>query len=421
MHQKTVLKNGVRAVTAFMPGYASCACGIWINAGSRFEDKRNCGISHFIEHLVFKGTKKYSCEKIKTSIEGRGGSLNAFTSEELTCYYAKVLTKDIWRTLDILSSMVKDPLFKNEDIEKERTVIIEEIKMYRDLPQSYVLEILGELLWPKQPLGMNIAGDIESISSLKKKDISNFKEKYYTNPNIVVAVAGPIEHQDVVDYSKKIFPTDGKNLKNCFKKADSAQKTQRVKVLSKETEQTHIALGYHAVSRNSPLKYVQGVLNVILGANMSSRLFNKIREKHGLAYAISSHVRYFNDTGAFFIHAGLDNKTVKKAIKLISEELDKIKQDYVSIGELKRAIDFYVGQLLLGFESTSDNMLWIGESESAINRIMSREEAIRAIKSVTRKYLRDLARKLFNADKLNLSVIGPVKGNFEKEIKPILN
>lgn len=414
IYKKTTLDNGLRIITHSMSGVHSVALGIWIKVGGRYESKENKGIAHFLEHLVFKGTQSYSCRKIKESIEGVGGSLNGFTSEELTCYLVKLPADYLDLALDILSDMVINPTLPPEEVEKEKTVIIEEIKMNKDLPQSYVHELLDELLWPNQPLGMTVSGTIESISKIKRKDLSFFKQQYYTPQNIVVSAAGLLEEDKFV---KKV---DNKfhHLKNAnthtFLPAQEGQNKPQLKIFTKDTEQSHLALGFHSLKRDHPLKHALSMLHIILGANMSSRLFNELREKRGLAYEIGSQIKRFQDTGSFLVHAGIDNHKVSQAINLILRELQKCKDKLVSINEFERAKEFYLGQLMLALEDTLDHMLWIGESIASLNKTYSLEQIIDEVNKVTPEDIKTVSHYIFKQKDLNLALIGPLKDEEEK-------
>jgi predicted Zn-dependent peptidase len=414
MYKKTRLNNGIRIVTHRMPRMQSVALGLWIRVGGRYEKSENKGMGHFLEHLFFKGSKKYSCRKIKESIEGVGGSLNGFTSEELTCYLAKLPSRYLGLALDILSDMVINPLLLASDIEKEKTVILEEIKMYRDLPQSYVYELLDELLWPKQPLGTAVIGSVESVSRMNRESIHAFKENYYTPSNIVISVAGLLEHNSVVKAAEKLFGgLKDKNI-NTFIEAKEEQNKPQLKVFHKDSEQTHLALGFHSFKREHPLKHALGLLHIILGANMSSRLFNELREKRGLAYEIGTNVKRYEDTGAFIVHAGIDNNKVEEAVKLILEELQKIRNQLVSRDEFKRAKEFYLGQLMLALEDTLDHMLWIGEPTASLDKTYTLDEIIKEVNKVASQDLRETARHIFKEEKANLALIGPLKEKQEK-------
>ncbi|MFH0790924.1 MAG: pitrilysin family protein [Candidatus Omnitrophota bacterium] len=413
MYKKVTLDNGLRIITHNMPNMKSVAIGIWIKIGARYETVENKGISHYLEHLLFKGSKHYSCRRLKESIEGVGGSLNGFTSEEITCYLVKLPYRYVDLGLEILSDMVINPLLPKEEVEKERTVILEELKMYKDLPQSYVHELLDELLWPEQILGMSVIGSVESINAVKKEDLYLYKTKHYTPLNIVVSAAGLLNHHRFVERTQKVFSRLKAGNINTFQEAKAVQADPQLKLLHKDTEQTHLALGFHSIKRDDPLKYAQALLHIILGANMSSRLFNEVREKKGLAYEIGTQTKCYHDTGAFLVHAGVDNRRVNDAVEVILEELEKIKCRLVTDDELKRAKEFYLGQLELALEETMDNMLWIGESTVTLDKTYSLKEIIEEVNSVERGDIKNMARYIFQQNNINLAVIGPVNDKEE--------
>ncbi|MFH0855761.1 MAG: pitrilysin family protein [Candidatus Omnitrophota bacterium] len=409
MYKKTVLNNGLKIVSHMMPNRESVALGIWINVGGRHENSGNKGISHFLEHLLFKGTKKYSCRKLKESIEGIGGSLNGFTSEEFTCYLAKVPASRLNTGLSILSDMVVNPSLPAGEMDKEKTVILEELKMYKDLPQSYVYELLDELLWPKQPLGEPIIGTVGSVNGIDRKKLSDFRRTHYTASNIAVSACGKLEHGKLERAIERAFSGLQKKDLNSFLPVREGQSEPALKIFYKDTEQTHMALGFRAFKREHSLKHALGLLNVVLGANMSSRLFNELREKRGLAYEIGTLVKRFQDTGAFVVHAGIDNKRLIESIRLIMQELYKVKDSLVTRGEFKRAKEFYTGQLRLALEDTLDHMLWIGESTLMLDKAVSLDEIISEVNRLSRHDIRLAARKIFDKKNINLSLIGPLK------------
>ncbi|MFH1414171.1 MAG: pitrilysin family protein [Candidatus Omnitrophota bacterium] len=414
MYKKTILNNGLRVIAHPMPKMQSLALGIWLKVGARYERADQSGISHFLEHLLFKGTKKYSCRRIKESIEGVGGSLNGFTSEELTCYLVKIPANYLNLALNILSDMVIDPLLSPSEIQREKTVILEEIKMYRDLPQSHVYELLDELLWPDQPLGAPIIGSAEIVSRISRKELSLFKQRYYTPCNIVISAAGLLDYNKLLGGVKRIF-CDRKNQDQVeFQKAREGQNKPRLKIYNKKTEQTHMALGFHGFSRDHHSKHAQNLLHVILGANMSSRLFNQIREKEGLAYEIGTLVKRYQDTGAFVVHAGMDNRKVLDALRLVLKELRKIKKTLVSTDEFQRAKDFYLGQTKLALEDTLNHMLWIGETSATLDRAYSLSDIIKEVNRVTREDLRKVAQYIFQERRLNLALITPLRMSEDK-------
>jgi len=410
-YKKQELESGLKVVSCRMPSRQSLALGIWLKIGGRYESAFNKGISHFLEHLLFKGSRKFSCRSIKESIEGIGGSLNAFTSEEFTCYWVKIPSHYIEKALDVLFDMVNHPLFPPGEIVKEKAVILEEVKMYRDQPQSYVHELLDLLLWKEQPLGMPIIGTESSVGRLERRDLLEFKKLYYVPSNAVLSIAGDF------DYRRLIRKLAGKPSKNkCatppgFLKARERQGKPQLKILEKDTEQTHMALGFHSLRRDHPLKHALAILHVILGANMSSRLFEELREKRGLAYEIGTQLRRFSDTGSFNVHAGIDNRKVTQTIDLILRELKKIKAEKVGAREFRRAKEFYLGQILLALEDTLEHMLFIGESLCALDKVHTLQDIIKEVDKVRPQDVQAVANDIFREEKMNLSMIGPLGDN----------
>lgn len=414
MIKRLTLPSGVEVVISPMASMKSVSCGIWIRSGGRHENPANAGISHFIEHLLFKGTLKRDGVAIKEAVEGLGGSFNGFTSEEFTCYLIKILGTHIDIAVDVLSDMVLNPKFDPKDIEKERTVIMEEIKMYLDQPMHYVHELLGELMWPNNPLGMPLAGTFETVKSITRNDLINYKNSLYNSKNIVISIAGNVNKDDVLKLIKKYFTLAKTDKINKFKRIEENNLGPRLKINFKKTEQAHLAIGFHALSRLSPDRYAANMLNIILGANMSSRLFQEVREERGLAYEISSHNKNYDDTGAFIISAGVDIKKTNDALKVIFRELSKIKKEPVSKDELKRAKEFYKGQMLMALEDTASKMLWIGERVISRDKLMSITEILEIIDSMTIEDIRKVANMIFTEGNLNMAVIGPIK---EKDLK----
>jgi predicted Zn-dependent peptidase len=416
MYKRNNLANGLRVVTKNIPGVNSLSLGIWLNIGGRYENASNKGISHFLEHLLFKGTRKYSCRKIKESIEGTGGALNGFTSEEFTCYLVKIPYRYWSASLDILSDMVLNPSLKVKDIEKERSVILEELKMYKDLPQSYVYELLDELLWPNQPLGAPIIGTVDSLRNIGRPELAAFQNAHYTPENIVISAVGRLNERLLNKKIKSIFAHRASSGANIFlKTVENTQAKNQLKIVDKDTEQTHMAMGFCSLKREHHLKHAQTLLHIILGANMSSRLFNEVREKRALAYEIATAVKRFSDTGAFLVHAGIDNRKVNDCLGLIFKELSKVKKNGVLKDEFRRAKEFYLGQLLLSLEDTMEHMLMLGESLASMNKIHTLQEMIKEVNRVSLNDLKQVAQLVFQDGKINLALIGPLK-NKEKVI-----
>ena len=421
MYEVTRLDNGLRVVTCRTKAANSAALGIWVGTGSRYEPKDVSGISHFIEHLLFKGTNKRSARAIKTSIEGRGGSLNGFTSEEITCFLCKVLLKDLKSGIDVLSDMVTGSLFNRDDIEKERTVICEEIKMYLDLPSYYVSELLGELLWPGQPLGRFISGTVDTVGKIKRADMVKYLKNHYVPGNMIVAVTADLPHQDILKWSKEYLTLGSLKKPSRFQPAKESQAKPRIRFHWQETKQVHLALGCHSLSRLDPDRYALSLLNVILGSNMSSRLYETVREKKGLAYDIASHLRRYQDTGAFSVNMGVEKGKVVKALKLVLAELGKISQKPVRDDEIKRAKHFFKGQFLIGLEDNLNHMLWMGERLLTTGRIPDTLEIVKKIDSVSKQDIKRVAGKLFTNRNINLAVIGPLADQERSNIEKIFS
>lgn len=420
MYQTTVLDNGLKIVTAHMPGMQSLSLGFWVKTGGRYETKESAGISHFLEHMLFEDTTNRPSRELKQAIEGVGGSLNGFTGEESTCYFVKILSKHLDLSVDILSDMILNAALSNASIKKERSVIMEEIKMYMDLPGHFVADLLNELVWPDHPLGMLLTGTVDTVSSITREDLTGYKERFYTPNNMVIAAAGPLNHETVLESCKRYFAELSKKTVVHFKEVSGKQNSPRSNLHYKATEQMHIAMGVPAISAVDPDRFAIGLLHVMLGANMSSRLFEEIREKRGLAYEISTSVKKYKDTGCFTVSAGIKNENLNEAIEVILKELKKMKSQPVSAAELKRAKEFYIGQLLMALEDTTDHMLWIGEQVVLLDEILTSADIIKGIEKVTADDTMRVADKFFKSDKLNLAVIGPVQDKDREKLTKIL-
>jgi predicted Zn-dependent peptidase len=395
----------------------SAAVAIWVRAGGRFEPKRLSGVSHFLEHMLFKGTRRRSARQIKKEVEGVGGVLNAFTSEESTCYFAKLPAVHFARALDVLIDMVKEATLDPREIDRERTVILEEIKMYRDQPAQYVHELMGELLWPDQPLGRSLAGIPETVSSFKRPEMLGYKRRYYQPTNLVVSVSGPVSHSDVLRMTQERFPLGEAGGRSQFERARVNQTKPRFHFIEKETEQTHFNIGFHGFSKHDPRRYALGLLNIILGANMSSRLFEEVREKRGLAYEIKSGVGHYQDTGLLSISAGVENRKVSLALGVIVQELRKLTRKPVPREELRRAKDYFLGQFLMGLEDTLDHLVWVGEKVLYGEAVPDRAKITQEIERVRAEDMQKIARQLFRTPNLNLALIGPQKEKEQERVK----
>lgn len=425
MYKLTKLKNGAEVATFSMAGVHSISIGVWIRTGSRYEPGHLSGISHFFEHLVFKGTKNRSYTEIKESIEGRGGALNAFTSEEVTCFLAKVLSPDAPIAIDVLLDIVFNPLLRNADLKKERLVICEELKMYIDLPQHRVYEALLKLLWPDHPLGRNIIGDFKTLKKISRNALVNYKKRNCGWPNVLIVGCGKIEHQKMLKYVRAFIRknnfTKDMPAKLGYIPVTSQAKRPMAKFVIKDTKQSHICLGVHALRRTDPRRYALSFLHVILGANMSSRLFNKVREEKGLAYEISTGIKRFKDTGAFIVHAGVVNDKIEQALAVILNELKQISKQPVSADEFKRAREYYIGQLMMGLEDTAEHMAYLADSLIHDGRIKSVKQVIAQINKVKIDDLTAVAGMIFKKQNLNLAVIGPIALQQKKGLMRLLN
>lgn len=415
-YQLTTLENGLRVLTVPMANRESAAVAVWVKAGGRYEPKKISGISHFLEHMMFKGTLTRNTRQIKEEIEGVGGILNAFTGEEMTAYFAKLLKQYYPRALDVLSDMVLHSTLPADELAKERTVILEEIKMYRDVPSHHVQDLMGELLWPDQPLGRTLAGSPQTVSRMTRADLLKYKKNYYHNSNILVSVSGDVDHGEVVERVAGIYKTRQTKAPSVFVPAKSAQTKPRTHYYEKATEQTHLVIGLHALPRMHPDRYKLGLLHVILGANMSSRLFEEVREKRGLAYEIKSGISGYQDAGAFMVSAGVKTKKVVRAVTVILGELAKIREAFVKPGELRRAKDYFMSQVSLGVEDTLDHLLWAGEKALCSGELPDKAEIRQKIEAVTFEDIRQVAQKIFRTGNLNLSLIGPVPEKMQHKI-----
>ncbi len=421
MYTKTTLPNGLRVVTHDMKDRDSIALGFWIGVGGRHEEDPLKGAAHFLEHIVFKGSKKYSCEEIKTSIEGVGGTLNAFTSEEQTCFYAKIPTKYLKKTFDVLADMVTRPNISDPDIVKEKTVVVEEIKMYRALPQYAVMELLDGLLWPGHPLGKNLAGTPETVTGLSQKDIEGFHKRHYVPSNIVVAACGNLNHKQIVAMAQERFGKIPKETQPSYIKADNSQSKPRINLFPKKIEQMHLALGMIGYDENHKDRHALNLLSVILGGNMSSRLFVEIREKRGLAYSISCMARTMHDTGVFLIRAGVENQKLIEAVTLILNELDKVKKNGVTDDEFIRGRDYLLGQMLLGLEDTMEHMLWIGDTVISQNKTKTLKSLIADFQKIKKEDIRRVAKEILKTQRYNLAIVGPLTDKQKEELPKLLN
>lgn len=402
------LPNGLGIVLRPMPQALSVAVGVWVRAGGRYESADRAGISHFLEHLLFKGTRRRSCEVLKRQIEGVGGSLNGFTAEEFTCYMAKVPQRHARRAVEVLADMVRSPLLSSRDIDKEREVVLEEIRMYEDTPGQYVHDLFSQLLWPDHPLGMLLSGTIDTVRRINRSDILAYWGAMYQPRSMLISCTGAFDPDTVTrDIRRALGSMRGRPVRP-FVRAPRPRRGPQVRVWNKATEQTHLCVGTYAIPRTHPDRFALELLHVLLGANMSSRLFREVREKRGLVYEIGTHIKRFDDTGAFLIYAGCDTGKTAATVQTIFTELSRLRRTLVAHAELQRAKDYYAGQLLMGLEDTMDQMLWIGEQAVTVGRIATPDALLTHLAKVNAADIRRVARQLFVTPKLHLAVVGPI-------------
>ena len=408
-YQVTRLPNGARIASVEMPHMRSVTVGVWAGIGGRHERIDEGGISHFLEHLLFKGTKRRNSRQLTAAVEGLGGYLNAFTTEDHTCYYAKAGMRHFDRLCDVLGDMYLDSVFPAVEIEREREVIREEIRMYRDQPSQHVQELLTSTLWPKHPLGRPLTGTVESVSRLKRRDICEFHRRNYNGAGTVVTVAGEIPHAAVVAALKPSVGRLPKGQRPRFQRSPRVPRSSSVNLFTHDTEQTHLAMGFHTWGRTDDRRFALKLLSVILGENMSSRLFQKLRERNAFCYSISSGMVTLDDTGALHISAGLDPSKLEPAIRMILREIEQLAERGPTRAELKMARDYTIGQTLMGLESTTNQILWMGESLLGYGHVLCPVEIERRIFAVTPAEVQAVARDCLQRGRLGLAVVGPVK------------
>lgn len=408
MHQKYKLPSGVRIVAENIPYAYSAVIGIWLKTGSRNEDDGNRGVSHFIEHLLFKGTANRTAKQIAEELEAIGGTLNAFTAKEYTCFYAKVLAEHLPVAIDLLRDMLFNSTFAEADIEKERNVVLEEIKMYEDTPDELIHDLFVANVWQKHSLGYPILGSIDSVEQLEHQTIKDYFQKHYIPSNTVIAVAGKIDCDQVFAELENAFD-HWSHTKNQLQKEEPPVSQAREVYYQKDTEQVHLCLGTPSLAQDDERIYSMIVLNSIIGGGLSSRLFQSIREERGLAYSVYSYHSAYIDAGLFSIYAGTRPKNAVQVVGLIFEELKEIRKQGITIEELNRIKQQIKGSVLLSMESIGNRMSRLGRTEVSYGRVIRSEEVINGITKVTLPEVNSLAEQLFLGSNFSLTAIGPEK------------
>ncbi len=416
MYRKTTLSNGIRIVTEQLPHAKSVSLGIWVKTGSRDEKVEENGISHFIEHMLFKGTKKRTALEIAKEIDSVGGVLNASTSREYTNFYAKVLDKDFDLALDLLSDIFLHSLFSLEEIERERGVIYQEIKMVEDTPDELIQDLFSQNYFSGHPLGNPILGSYATISPLTQAELTGFFRSDYLLPSrIIVAVAGKLDHDTIVE---KIEATLG-TIDPCEEQRviDTPHPQAATNVFTKSLGQVHLCMGTKGVFQTDPFRFTGYLLNTVLGGSMSSRLFQEVREKHGLAYAVFSYLSAYSDTGVLSIYAGTTSDNLRQLIDLVMKELRNLKEFSLEEKELVKAKDQMKGNILLSCESTDNRMSRLASGELYFGRYVPVEEVICGIEQVTVENVQQLAQELFQKDLLSMALLGDVReGDIPSEL-----
>jgi len=403
------LNNGLTVATAEMPHMASVSLGLWVGVGGRYEPAELNGVCHFVEHMLFKGTRRRTARQISQDVEGIGGYLNAFTTEDLTCYQARAGHAHFDELLDVLADMFLNSTFAEAELDKERSVIKEEVAMYRDQPQEYVQELLHETLWPDQPLGRTLTGTNETLDFLTRPRLLEYRARNYVAGRTLVAAAGRLKHATVVRAVERVSRRFPGGIGRTFAPATEKQDRPIVRLATKDTEQTQIALGIRTCSRHEVRRFALRLLNTILGENMSSRLFQVIREDSGLAYSIYSAITHFDDVGIVTVSAGLDLENLRKTLKLITAEFRRLVEYAPDAKEFRRARDYTLGQIDLGLESTDNQMNWLGERYFGHGRIASAAQIKRRIAGVTRSEVLAVAREFLRPERMTLALVSPLK------------
>ena len=412
--RRTVLPGGLRVVTETLPTVRSAAFGIWVGVGSRDETPVLNGATHYLEHLLFKGTERRSALDISSALDAVGGEMNAFTAKEYTCYYARVLDNDLPLAIDVVSDMLTGSLIREEDILTERDVVLEEIAMTEDDPGDVVHDLFAQVMYGSSPLGRPVLGTVDTINALTRDQVAGFYKRRYRPEHLVVAAAGNVDHAKVVRQVERAFagsltrtdvvPAEPRGGSRALKTAG------KVEILDRPTEQAHLVLGLPGLARRDDRRWALGVLNSALGGGMSSRLFQEVREKRGLAYSVYSYASSYADTGLFGIYAGCQPKRVEEVLKICREELQRVAEQGITDEELKRAIGQMSGSTVLGMEDTGSLMSRVGKAELCYGTHLSVDELLGKISAVTLDDVREVAASVLGAYQPSLAVIGPING-----------
>jgi predicted Zn-dependent peptidase len=419
MNQKFTTTNGLRILTNQMPYTRAVSIAFYIGAGSRYESDKEAGISHFVEHMCFKGThKRPNAKDISEAIEGIGGVMNAATDRELTTYWCKVPDVHFEAALDVMVDIMKNPIFESREIEKERQVILEELAMTKDVPSYSADLLIDEVMWPDNPVGRDVGGSKESVSNISREMLLEYLRSQYTLPNMVISIAGNIDSEKTVNYLVDYFKDWQSHTANSWIPMIDEQSEPRIKIEYRKTEQAHICIGVKGIASSHKDRYSIALLNTILGEGMSSRLFVEVRENQGLAYDVHSSVTHLRDCGSFIVYAGVEPKNTKLAIKCILSELSKVKNG-IAKEELKKAKEFLKGRLMLRMEDSRSVSSWYGSQELLSEISLTPEQMIEKVDAIETEDIVKVANDILITSKLNLALVGPFKS--DKGFKNLLN
>ena len=404
MINKTILDNGIRVISEALPHANSVSIGIWVANGFRHERRESNGVAHFIEHLLFKGTSRRSALDIAREIDSVGGILNAFTSREYVCYYAKVLDKFLPKAVDILVDIFHNSLFDPEEIEKERKVVLQEISMMEDNPDDSIHDLFHQHFWKGHPLGMSILGDQESVSSLSRDKIVGYKNHMYRADDIIITAAGKVDHQDLLDLIGKLLPDvpQGSGKVAC----QNPVYEKRIELIGKELEQVHMCLGVKGLPQHHSQRYEAFIMNTILGGSMSSRLFQEVREKQGLAYSVYSYMASHVDAGSLVVYAGSGQEHFTEVLEITVRELMRLKKEPISMLELDSAREQLKGNLILSLESSDNRMSKLAKNEIYFGGYQPLEEITAGFDRVTSESIMQLSSELLDDNYLTLVLLG---------------
>ncbi len=406
MYRKDTLSNGIRVVSETLPKSRSVSIGVWVKVGSRHEPPEIGGISHFIEHLFFKGTEKRTAKDIAIEMDSIGGEMNAFTSQETTTYYAKVVDEHLPVAIDILSDILIGSKFDPVEMEKERKVILEEIKGVEDTPDDYIHELFTGTVWPDNSLGRPILGTKETIRGLKHENIISYINDYYSPREIVISVAGNFEHGRLIDLLNESF---GRLSRGGVPKKEATPSFSRALTVKKKTlEQIQLCIGCKGLHYTSDDRYVISALNTVLGNSMSSRLFQEVREQRGLAYSIYSYVTSYRDTGLLTVYAGTDPASALDVVRLVLKEFRKITEEGITPAEELRVKNQIKGSLVLSLESSNSHMSRLARQEIYYGKYLSMDDIIKGVEKVTADQVQQLAQQLFSPNAIALTILGPL-------------